>query len=247
MFLLSKRKVLATASILGTTYCFLAWKCHNTRSKVADLEYGHLKQDFQDSVQQTKQPEEPPLETGDILLFEHKCPNELYPSEVIKCYTKKSLKYLLKRDEHYSGIGFTFKTPKGLYIIYPQYQNTQITPYPTFLSQPNIGKITSRTLQNPPVDISKSTLSFLTKLQKVQNSTKPQGTSDRFSDKITEQISSAKSSLQLSLIVQLYYQHLGILRTNPYKGSLKPHSFDHDQPQIFYKGYSFGPRVCLRS
>ena len=182
------------------------------------------------------------INTGDIAFFDYRCDKWLYPSDVVKCYSNK-----LRNKEEFSNCGFFFKTPLALFVVFSNFGRLTIMPYNEFLNRPYIVRIKWRNLENPPVDIIKKSMDFVTHIKGIKDSHQTQEKSGRHANKAEEAFKEKQLMLHINQIVGLYYQNLGMLRVNPISSYLSAKDFDIEHPFVFFKGYSFGPAYILRS
>ncbi|CAI2378737.1 unnamed protein product [Moneuplotes crassus] len=245
-----KTKILfTTIAVLGATgYGYLTWRCYNLRKDLTDFELISKKKDSTRPSNEyyginwgyrSDNTIELSFNTGDILLYDYKCINCLYPSEVVSCY-------IHKQKSEYTGVGFTFKTPKGLYVIYPHFGKVNISPYSEFLNRPYICKIKARSFLNPPVDITKKTIEFVAAIQKTQKSPDKEISKQKDQD-ISQESSKFPMKIKNDKIIGQYFHHLGVLRVNPYMKVYDARDLDLDRPNIFHKKYMLDSGFIIRS
>mmetsp|Transcript_18479 Transcript_18479/g.16352 ORF Transcript_18479/g.16352 Transcript_18479/m.16352 type:complete len:137 (-) Transcript_18479:13-423(-) len=119
--------------------------------------------------------------------------------------------------------------------------------YSDFLNRPFVGNIKARNLLNPPIDISKKTIEFVSNLKEIEESTKLQDKSERHTNKLWGNLQEAVVKAHLDKIHSLYYHHIGMMRVNPLKRNYTPKDFDCDRPHIFHKDYKLDSGFIIRS
>lgn len=240
-----------TSIVVGAGYGYLSYKCYRTRRQTFDNGIINLKKDTTRPTNEyyginwgyrADNTIEKSFNTGDLIFFNYKCDRCLYPSETLSWYAKSYF-----TTEEFSEVGFLFKTPGTLFVIFSHFGNLTIMPYSEFLNRPYVARVKARNFENPPIDISKRTIEFVRNLKELKNAAEPKVKSDRHSDKVGEFFKEEMVKKHLDKVVTLYYHYLGVLRVNPINKSYTPKDFDLDHPYIFHKDYELGKAFVIRT
>jgi len=182
------------------------------------------------------------FETGDVVLFDYKCDKCLYPKDILKWYAKK-----LHKNDEFSQVGFVFKTPMMLFVVFSLFGTLQIMPYSEFLNRPYFSRIKARNFENPPVDITKRSMEFIQNLKDITEGTKEQEKSSRHTDVSNEKIREYIVRGNIDRVTSIYFNYLGVLRVNPLAHPIGTKDYDMDRPHIFHKDYTLGGGFIIRS
>jgi hypothetical protein len=240
-----------TAAVSFSSYGILHIYWKNLRKQINDEEILKLKKDTTRPTNEyyginwgyrADNTIEKSFNTGDIVLFDYKCNKWLYPKDLVKWYLKK-----MNNKDEFSNVGFTFKTPVMLFVVFSHFGKLQIMPYNEFLNRPYISRIKGRNFENPPVDISKKSIDFINLARDISNVNREQDKVERHSNKGIEKMKDIILKKNIDSIASLYFNQLGVLRVNPLKQTIKAKDFDWEHPHIFYKDYSLGPGYIIRS
>lgn len=153
----------------------------------------------------------------------------------------------MSNKDEFAKVGFCFKTPAQLFIVFSHFGKLMIMPYHEFLNRPYISRIKARNFENPPIDIAKKSYDFITHVKAVRDGNVDQEKTGRHSDKVGEAFKEQIVKMHFDQIVSLYYHNLGVLRVNPISSDLQPKDYDKDHPEVFHKDYQLGKGFIIRS
>jgi hypothetical protein len=153
----------------------------------------------------------------------------------------------MHNKDEFSRVGFMFKTPAMLFVVFSHFGQLAIMPYPEFLNRPYIARIKARNFENPPVDVARKSMDFVAHVKAIRDGTAEHEKTGRHADKVAEGFKEAMVRVNLEQVVSLYFHHLGVLRVNPLNRHLSARDYDLEHPHIFHKDYELGRAFIVRS